>query len=113
MSAALADLLGAALNAAGHAVESTSGEQQDPAALAALAAKVAAALLADGVAPGEPVHIRMGNRPDDIGALLGIWRTGAVAVPVHVAAAATTVERLQRRTGSRFVVDGDRLDVCA
>ena len=113
MTAPLAGILGAALNASGHAVENTSGEHQERSALAVLAERVAGALLARGVAPGEPVHVRIGNRPDDIAALLGIWRAGAVAVPVHVAAAATTVERLQRRTQARFVVDRDRLDVCA
>ena len=113
MTAPLAGILGAALNASGHAVENTSGEHQERSALAVLAERIAGALLARGVAPGEPVHVRIGNRPDDIAALLGIWRAGAVAVPVHVAAAATTVERLQRRTQARFVVDRDRLDVCA
>jgi acyl-CoA synthetase (AMP-forming)/AMP-acid ligase II len=34
-------------------------------------------------------------------------------VPVHVSAAATTVERLQRRTRARLAVDGDRLDALA
>jgi acyl-CoA synthetase (AMP-forming)/AMP-acid ligase II len=113
MSGPLAEILGAALNASGHPVASTSGERQQLTELAALADRVAGALLARGVAPGEPVHIRIGNRPDDIGALLGIWRAGAVAVPVHVDAAAATIERLQRRTRARFVVDGDRLDVLA
>jgi acyl-CoA synthetase (AMP-forming)/AMP-acid ligase II len=113
MSGPLAGILGAALSASGHPVASTSGERQGCLALAALADRVAGALLGRGVAPGEPVHIRIGNRPGDIGTLLGIWRAGAVAVPIHVAAATTTVERLQRRTQARFVVDGDRLDVCA
>ena len=47
----------------------------------------------------------------DLGALLGIWQAGAVAVPVHVAAAPATVERLQRRTQARIAVDGERVDV--
>jgi acyl-CoA synthetase (AMP-forming)/AMP-acid ligase II len=113
MSAALADLLHAALGSCGHPIGSTSGETHEPSALTAIAARVATALAAHGVARGEPVHVRIGNRPSDLGSLLGIWQAGAVAVPVHVSAAATTVERLQRRTRARLAVDGDRLDALA
>ena len=52
----------------------------------------------------------MGNRPSDIGALLGVWRAGAVAVPLHVTAAPATYDRLCGQTGVRFLIDGDRLD---
>ncbi len=97
--------------AAGHAVESTSGERQEGPALRRHGDRIADALAARGVAPHEPVHVRIGNRPADLGALLGIWGAGAVAVPVHVAAAPTTIERLQRRTQARFLVDGERLEV--
>ena len=113
MSGRLTGILGDALAAHTHAVESTSGEREAPAALAALADRVAAALAARNISPGEPVHVRIGNRPSDLAALLGIWRAGAVAVPVHVAAAAATVERLQRRTQARIDVDGDRLATLA
>ena len=113
MSGALAQLLGEALGSLGHAVESTSEERMEPRALLAIAERVKRALAASGVASGEPVHVRIGNRPSDLGALLGIWRAGAVAVPVHVAAAAATIERLQRRTGARFLVDGERLETIA
>jgi acyl-CoA synthetase (AMP-forming)/AMP-acid ligase II len=113
MSAALADLLGAALGSCGHPVASTSGERAERSGLMRLAAEVAGALATHGIAPGEPVHVRIGNRPTDLSALLGIWQAGAVAVPLHVAAAAATLERLQRRTQARLVVDGDRLDAIA
>ncbi|HEY1544241.1 MAG TPA: fatty acid--CoA ligase family protein [Xanthobacteraceae bacterium] len=113
MSAALARLLDDALDALDHPVESTDGERAEARELAALADRTSAALAAHGVMPGEPVHIRIGNRPADLGALLGLWRTGAVAVPVHASAASSTVERLQRRTGSRLLVDRDRIDVIA
>jgi acyl-CoA synthetase (AMP-forming)/AMP-acid ligase II len=111
MSAALADILGTALRSGTHAIESTSGERAEPSALASLAEHVTRALASHGVAPGEPVHVRIGNRPTDLAALLGIWRAGAVAVPLHISAAATTVERLQRRTQARLAVDGGRVDV--
>jgi long-chain acyl-CoA synthetase len=111
MSAPLAATLGEALRSRGHAVESTSGERQERSDLMALAERVAGVLTASEVAPGEPVHLRIGNRPSDLGAFLGIWLAGAVAVPVHVSAVAATVERLHRRTRARFAIDGDRLDV--
>jgi acyl-CoA synthetase (AMP-forming)/AMP-acid ligase II len=113
MSGVLARIVGDALKSLNHAVESTSGERQDGAALAALAGRVAAALAARGVAPAEPVHVRVGNRPSDLGALLGIWQAGAVAVPVHVSAVPATLERLQGLTRARFSVDGERIDTLA
>ena len=105
LAVALCDTL-----AAGRAVESTNGERLERLALRAHADRVADALAARGVAPDEPVHVRVGNRPADLGALLGIWLAGAVAVPVQAAAAAATVARLQQRTKARFAVDGDRVD---
>lgn len=113
MSGALAQILADALGALTQAVESTSGERCEPRELLAIAARVAGALAARGIAPGEPVHVRMGNRPSDLGTLLGIWRASAVAVPVHVAAPPAAVERLQRRTQSRFVVDGECVEAIA
>jgi acyl-CoA synthetase (AMP-forming)/AMP-acid ligase II len=92
--------------AEGLPIASTDGEQLRRVELAMRADDVADALQARGVARDEPVHVRIGNRPSDLAALLGIWLAGAVAVPVHVAAAPATVDRLQRRTRSRFLVDG-------
>jgi long-chain acyl-CoA synthetase len=112
VSARLHFLLGDAL-IANRGIESASGERAEPLPLMMLAERVADALADHKVAPNEPVHVRIGNRPSDLGALLGVWGAGAVAVPVHVAAAPTTVERLQCRTGSRFLVDGDRLAIIA
>ncbi len=113
MTAALAAILADALGPRAQAVESTSGERAEPSALLALARHVASALAAHAVAPGEPVHVRIGNRPLDLGALLGIWQAGAAAVPIHVSAAPATSERLQRRTQARYCVDGERLAVIA
>jgi acyl-CoA synthetase (AMP-forming)/AMP-acid ligase II len=111
MSGALARILGEALARSGHAVGSMNGERRERRDLMVIAERLSGALVAHGVLPGEPVHVRIANRPADLGALLGIWRTGAVAVPVHVSAAAATVTRLERRTQARFAVDGARLDV--
>jgi long-chain acyl-CoA synthetase len=111
MSGALAEILHGALKAISHAVESTSGELQQGDSLLALAERVRHALAARHVAPHEPVHISIGNRPSDLGALLGIWQAGAVGVPIHALAAASTIARVQRISRARFLIDGDRLDV--
>ncbi len=109
MSSALADLLGRALGEAQRAIESTHDEPLPPDALLALAADVERALAAQGLARDEPVHVRIGNRPADIGALLGVWRAGGVAVPVHVSSAPATLARVQDLTRARFLVDGEAL----
>ena len=110
MSGALAEILLDALTPAGHAVESTSGEAQQADSLLDIAKRVRHALAARHVAPHEPVHVSIGNKPSDLGALLGIWQAGAVAVPIHAAAAASTIARVQRISHARFLIDGDRLD---
>lgn len=46
------------------------------------AVRVARALVAHGVARGEPVAILMGSRPDAVAAAFGAWIAGAVAVPL-------------------------------
>ena len=111
MNGALTDLLARALGAPAHSVESVDGEAMAPAELLALAGRIGNELTTKGVAPDEPVLLRMANRPSDIGALLGVWRAGAVAVPLHMAAAPSTVARVQGLTGARFAVDGGRVDV--
>ena len=108
---ALADILTGALTPRARAIESTGGDMQTPAEITALAERVERVLRNRHLVPDEPVHVRIGNRPADLGSLLGIWRAGAVAVPVHVSAAASTLERLQGLTHARFSVDGDQLDV--
>jgi long-chain acyl-CoA synthetase len=111
MSGALAEILRDALKSAAHPVASTGGETQQGDGLLALAERVRLALAARHVAPNEPVHVSMGNRPSDLGALLGIWQAGAVAVPIHALAASSTIARVQRISRARFLIDGDRLDV--
>ena len=111
MSGALAEILFDALKRAAHTLASTSGESQQGHSLLALAERVRAALAARQVVPHEPVHVSIGNRPSDLGALLGIWQAGAVAVPIHTLAAASTIARVQRISRARFLIDGDRLGV--
>lgn len=113
MTGALAELLAAALGAPAAPVESTDGDRRSGQDLLALARQVAGALKDRGVAACEPVLLGMANRPDDIGALLGVWQAGAVAVPLARAAAPATAERLRAQTAARFLVDGGRLEVIA
>lgn len=113
MTGALTALLDGALQSLKQPIESTGGERQTPAELLALAGQVELALMARGVARAEPVLLRMGNRPCDLGALFGVWRAGAVAVPLHVSAAPATYDRMRVQTGARFLVDDDRLEVIA
>ena len=110
MSGALAEILRDALQSASHAVASTSGESQQADSLLALAERVRHALAERHVTPHEAVHISIGNRSSDLGALLGVWEAGAVAVPIHALAASSTIARMQRISRARFLLDGDRLD---
>ena len=110
---ALGIILQRALSAARAPIGSTDGQEARGEALLALATRVAATLKDKGIAAAEPVLLRMGNRPSDIGALLGLWQAGAVAVPLHVTAAPATYDRLRRQSGARLLVDGERLEVIA
>jgi long-chain acyl-CoA synthetase len=102
---ALAGLIDAALIAGQTRVEG-SGEALDTTAFGALAAHFAQSLGAAPLLPSEPVHIVIGNRPRDLAALLGIWRAGGVAVPVHASTPDAVHAALQARTKARFAVDG-------
>jgi acyl-CoA synthetase (AMP-forming)/AMP-acid ligase II len=113
MTGALAAWLGDALAALKHPVGSVVAAPCSGADLLKIADRVAAALRGQGVTPDEPVHLRMGNRPVDIAGLLGIWRAGAVAVPVHVSAAPATIERLGSLSRARFLVDGEQIEQIA
>ena len=111
MSGALAEILLRALTSLRVAVDSTSGEPQQPGSLLTLAERVRCALAQRDIAADEPVHVVIGNRPSDLGALLGVWQAGAVAVPIHASAAFSTIARVQRASRARLSIDGDRLEV--
>ena len=93
-----------------QAIESADGNAVAGSNLLRLAEQARHTLADRGVAPNEPVHVAIGNRPTDLGALLGVWQAGAVAVPLHVSAAASTVARVARISRARFAIDGERLD---
>lgn len=102
----LAEWLGPALASASPSLAG-GDETLDGAALARLADEVAAGLAR--LAPAEPVLVAIGNRPRDLAALLGVWRAGGVAVPLHVATPEAVQAGLQRRTGARLLVDGTKV----
>jgi long-chain acyl-CoA synthetase len=110
MTEPLAGLLGDALSALAHDVESVSGDSVKPRDLFTSAVQAAALLRQHDVRSGEPVHVRIGNRPTDLASLLAVWQAGAVGVPVHVAAAASTIARVHKITRARFLIDAGVLE---
>jgi long-chain acyl-CoA synthetase len=109
LSGALSELLTAALARSRAHIAGPAGEVWRSAAILALARRAAAALAARGVQAAEPVHVTIGNRPEDLGALLGVWVAGAVAVPVHRTVPAAAARRLRRKTRARFLLDAGEL----
>ncbi len=112
MSGALGRLIADALPALRHDIEGAGGERCAAAEIAAIGERVARTLRDHGVIPGEPIIVRIGNRPSDLGSLLGIWQAGAVAVPLHVTAVPATRAALLNATGARLSVDVDKVEVC-
>jgi long-chain acyl-CoA synthetase len=70
------------------------------------ARSVRSALASAGVAPDEPVHVRVSNQPLDLAAYLGVWLAGGVVVPVHRAAPEAAVAHMAAKTRARFEWDG-------
>ncbi|MGH3870231.1 MAG: amino acid adenylation domain-containing protein [Pseudonocardiaceae bacterium] len=73
--------------------------------LADRALRVAGALRAHGVAPGDPVGVTLPKGPDQVVAVLGVLAAGGVYVPVGVDQPALRRERILRTAGARVVVD--------
>src|SRR5262245_28200528 len=112
MSSALAGLIADALPRLRWNIESVNGDACTSADIAAIGGRVAQSLRNRSVQAGEPIIVRIGNRPSDLGSLLGIWDAGAVAVPLHVTASEATGTALLNATGARLLVDIDQLQVC-
>ncbi len=74
-------------------------------ALGERAAELSAALQNAGLERDEPVIVAMSNHAGDFASLLGVWRAGGVAVPVHRRASSATVAGLLSRTGARLIVN--------
>ncbi|MEV0555181.1 AMP-binding protein [Streptomyces sp. NPDC050597] len=72
-------------------------------------ARCAAALAGIGVDPGDAVAVLMGKSADLIVALVGIWRRGAVHVPLFTAFAPPAIAlRLEASVAKAVVVDADQ-----
>lgn len=72
-------------------------------------ARFAAALAGLGVRPGDAVAVLMGKSAELVVALLGIWRRGAVHVPLFTAFAAPAIAMRLEASGARVVVtDADQ-----
>ena len=112
MNGALASILAEALPGLRWDIGSVSEPGLAPADVSSIGQHVEQALRTRGVAPSEPVIVRIGNRPADLGSLLGVWQAGAVAVPLHVNAAPSTRASLLKATGARYLIDVDRLETC-
>lgn len=66
---------------------------------------VRASLATAKLQPGEPVHVRVSNRPQDLVAYLGVWLAGGVVVPVHRASPPGAVAQVLAKTRARFEWD--------
>jgi long-chain acyl-CoA synthetase len=66
---------------------------------------VRGALAGAGLAPHEPVHVRVSNQPGDLAAYLGVWLAGGVVVPVHRGSPEGAVSHILSRTRARFEWD--------
>lgn len=113
MTGALATIMREGLARPGSRVDEVSGPGMSGPELDAHADLVAGLLREAGVRPHDPVHVAIGNRALDLGTLLGVWRVGAVAVPVHLSAAPLTRAAVNRATRARFLVDGLALNTIA
>lgn len=74
----------------------------DYGALALRAAKVAGALRAAGIAPGDRVAIAAGNHPDYVALLFGIWHAGAAAVPANAKLHGSELGYILDHSGARI-----------
>ncbi|MBC3191036.1 AMP-binding protein [Pseudonocardia sp. C8] len=71
--------------------------------------KFAAALAGLGVGPGDAVAVLMGKSAELVVALLGIWRRGAIHVPLFTAFAPPAIELRVGASGAKVVVtDADQ-----
>ncbi len=106
MSGLLAARLDAACREFGEAAEvADEHERFSLAEFSALADEVAASLRGVGVRENEPVGVRVSNKARDLAALLGAWRAGCVAAPLHRTTPTLALNELLERLGSRYVLD--------
>jgi mycobactin phenyloxazoline synthetase len=76
-------------------------------ALAEQSLRVAAALAARGVEPGDPVGVSLPKGPDQVVAVLGVLAAGATYVPVGITQPAARVSRIEALAGYRVLITGE------
>ena len=113
MTPVLAELLVTALTGSSSYAAAPDGVAWRSAEILALAHRVTDDLGAQSIHTAEPVHVIIGNQPEDLAGLLGVWLAGAVAVPVHQTTPSKAVGRLQRVTGARFSINTGALATIA
>jgi len=111
MERTLAGLFRNALRQEVHIADVLGTEDRSGSDLLKQADAMAAGLRHHGLLADEPVYVRVGNRPGDLAAMLGVWLAGGVAVPVHSLAAPHTIELLGKATGARLALEGDAVEV--
>lgn len=74
-----------------------------------LASRVASGLAAQGIGPGERVAMFMGNRIEFVVLLFGIWRLGAIAVPIGIRQSAAELAYMLNQCGASALVHEDAL----
>lgn len=77
--------------------------------LEAQSRRVAAGLVAAGVAPGDRVGVLMGNRPEAVAGVFGAARAGAVAVPLSTFSSPSELEWMIGNGGISVVLTQTRL----
>ncbi|MBV2354021.1 amino acid adenylation domain-containing protein [Streptomyces sp. J2-1] len=96
-----------AFSPAGHAdrVAVVCGDHRlEYAELDALTGGLAADLVAAGVAPGDPVGVRVGRSVWSVAAMLAVWRAGGVYVPLDTRLPAERTRLMLAETGARHIV---------
>ncbi|MFI5818155.1 amino acid adenylation domain-containing protein [Streptomyces rishiriensis] len=87
-------------------VEAATGTRLDYAGLDARAERLAAALRADGVAPGDRVAVLLERSQHTVVAVLAALKAGAAYVPVEVGHPAERIAYVLRDSGVRTVLTG-------
>ncbi|MBU3631694.1 class I adenylate-forming enzyme family protein [Polynucleobacter sp. AP-Melu-500A-A1] len=58
-----------------------------------------------GVGLNEPVHVLVSNQPTDIAAILAIWLSGGVIVPIHRSSPLEVHRKIQQKSHANHLVD--------
>jgi long-chain acyl-CoA synthetase len=111
MSENLGRLLGEAWRALGDKISIIDDSKEwSGDALLERASVIAAGLKKASPQPDEPVLLSVSNRAVDFAAMLAIWESGCVSVPIHADAPPASFRQIGDITGARLLVDGSGED---